>query len=140
MYERYLGPLVVVSRSQGGSYVLAELDGMIMGGKVAQFQVIPYLARRSIKLPENIHDFIDVSPATLENLLDSEEPVFEEDGEDYAFNGVKLKLTTKEDDDSTSDLKQEEANKNKLNESDEEADDINKGVDGSRTRRLRPRK
>ena len=37
MYERYLGPLVVVSRSRGGSYILAELDGMIMDRKVAQF-------------------------------------------------------------------------------------------------------
>ncbi len=87
MYERYLGPLVVVSRSTGGSYILAELDGTIMDRKVAQFCVIPYYPRKKIKLPDNIHDFVDVSEKTLEILLDSSEPP-DEDQHDYAFEGV----------------------------------------------------
>ena len=95
MYERYLGPLVVVSRSSGGSYVLAELDGTIMDCKVAQFRVIPYYPRKKIKLPDTIHDFVDVSEKTLERLLDSNEPPNEEQ-HDYAFKGVRLKLNTNE--------------------------------------------
>ena len=138
MYKRYLGPLVIVSRSRGRSYVLAELDGMIMDRKVAQFRVIPYFARKKIKLLENIHEFIDVLPASLENLLDSAEPLGKDDAEDYSFEGVKLKLTAKDEEDSTPDIDND--NTNRFNESDEEEDDINKGVDGSKTRRLRPRR
>ena len=109
-----------------------------MDWKVAQFRVIPYFARKKVKLPENIHEFIDVSLASSENLLDSAEPLGEDDAEDYLFEGVKLKLTTEDEEDSTPDIDNDEPNE--FNESDEEEDDINKGVDGSKTRCLRPRK
>ncbi|SJL16094.1 uncharacterized protein ARMOST_19612 [Armillaria ostoyae] len=75
MEPRYLGPLVVIRRTKGGSYVLAELDGSIVGGTVAQFRVIPYHARHSVELPKKIHDLIDVSPQTLKELVDSDESV-----------------------------------------------------------------
>ena len=29
MYARYLGPLIVVSQNCSGTYILAELDGMV---------------------------------------------------------------------------------------------------------------
>ncbi|SJL18079.1 uncharacterized protein ARMOST_21651 [Armillaria ostoyae] len=74
MEPRYLGPLVVIRRTKGGSYVLAELDGSIVGGTVAQFRVIPYHAN-SVELPKKIHDLIDVSPQTLKELVDSDESV-----------------------------------------------------------------
>ena len=117
MYERYLGPLVVVSRSSGGSYVLAELDGTIMDCKVAQFHFIPYYPRRKIKLPDNIHDFVDVSEKTLERLLDSNEPPDEEQ-HDYAFEGVRLKLNT----DEQSATSEEEEN------GDDENNDVNESI------------
>ena len=138
MYERYLSPLVVISRSQGGSYVLAELDRTIMDWKVAQFRVIPYFVRKNVKLPDNIHKFIDVSLASLENLLDSKEPLGKDDAEDYSFEGVELRLTAEDEEDSTPDIDND--NTNKSNESEEEEHDINKGVDRSKTRHLRPRK
>ncbi|SJL18726.1 uncharacterized protein ARMOST_22325 [Armillaria ostoyae] len=75
MEPRYLGPLVVIRRTKGGSYVLAELDGSIVGGTVAQFRVIPYHARHSVELPKKIHDLINVSPQTLKELVDSDESV-----------------------------------------------------------------
>ena len=75
MEPRYLGPLVVIRRTRGGSYVLAELDGSIVGGTVAQFRVIPYHARHSIELPRKIHDLIDVSPQTRKELVTSDESV-----------------------------------------------------------------
>ncbi|SJL14307.1 uncharacterized protein ARMOST_17763 [Armillaria ostoyae] len=75
MEPRYLGPLVVIRRTKGGSYVLAELDGSIVGGTVAQFRVIPYHVRHSVELPKKIHDLIDVSPQTLKEFVDSDESV-----------------------------------------------------------------
>ncbi|PBK84798.1 hypothetical protein ARMGADRAFT_942711, partial [Armillaria gallica] len=75
MEPRYLGPLVVIRRTRGGSYVLAELDGSIVGGTVAQFRVIPYHVRHSIELPKKIHDLINVSPKTLKELVTSDESV-----------------------------------------------------------------
>jgi len=42
---RYLGPMVVVCRTKGGSYMLAELDGAISKLRFAAFRVIPYYPR-----------------------------------------------------------------------------------------------
>ncbi|ETW75489.1 hypothetical protein HETIRDRAFT_56478, partial [Heterobasidion irregulare TC 32-1] len=46
----YLGPLLVISRNWGGAYILAELDGLVFDRPIAAFCVIPYFARRSLKL------------------------------------------------------------------------------------------
>ena len=47
---RWLGPLIVVRQSAGGSYLLAEMDGTMLHCKVAKFRVIPYFARERISL------------------------------------------------------------------------------------------
>jgi len=46
----YFGPMVVVSRSQGGSYRLAEVDGTISKLKFAAFCLIPYFPRSMTSL------------------------------------------------------------------------------------------
>ncbi|KDQ31712.1 hypothetical protein PLEOSDRAFT_1035246 [Pleurotus ostreatus PC15] len=48
---RYMGPMVVVRRTHGGSYVLSELDGSISNLRYAAFRVIPYYARHRHLLP-----------------------------------------------------------------------------------------
>ncbi|PBK83813.1 hypothetical protein ARMGADRAFT_944505, partial [Armillaria gallica] len=75
MELRYLGPLVIIRRTRGGSYVLAELDGSLVGDTVTQFRVIPYHMRHSIELPKKIHDLINVSPQTLKELVTNDESV-----------------------------------------------------------------
>ena len=42
---RYLGPFMVVRRTQGGSYILSELNGAILAQRFARFRIIPYHAR-----------------------------------------------------------------------------------------------
>ena len=55
MRPRYLGPCVVVSRNQGGAYVLAEMNGAVFDRPIAAFRVLPYLARtETIDLPEGV--------------------------------------------------------------------------------------
>ena len=49
---RYLGPMVVVRRTEGGAYVLAELDGAVSSTRFASFRVIPYFPRTHISLPD----------------------------------------------------------------------------------------
>lgn len=74
MKPRYLGPLVVIRRSMGGSYIVAELNGALWGQKVGQFRVLPYFAREKIALPAKLLNWLAVAPETLQKLLDSEEP------------------------------------------------------------------
>lgn len=51
---RYLGPYEVCRRTEGGSYVLKELDGSIMQQGVAAFRLLPYISRYNKKLLKKI--------------------------------------------------------------------------------------
>src|SRR6201996_2340910 len=70
MRNRYLGPLIVISRNRGGAYILCELDGSVFHRPIAAFRVIPYLARKSLQLPK-LEDFLDIDTARLRDLEDS---------------------------------------------------------------------
>lgn len=48
---RYIGPMVVVRRTKGHSYVVAELDGSLSRMHVAAFRLIPYLTRTKTDIP-----------------------------------------------------------------------------------------
>ncbi|KAJ8582516.1 hypothetical protein M405DRAFT_694373, partial [Rhizopogon salebrosus TDB-379] len=70
MHPRYLGPLIVLARNKGGAYVLAELDGSVLNQPTAAFRVVPYLARKSLSLPD-LASFINVSLERLQALKDA---------------------------------------------------------------------
>ena len=98
MQPRYNGPMIVIARKRGGAYVLAEMNGFVSQWQVAAARVIPYFARKHIKLPENIHEVIDQTKESLEKIVEREEdeeeaellnnedevevPELEEDGEE----------------------------------------------------------
>lgn len=71
MKPRYLGPMVVITRNRGGSYVLAELNGAVWQEKVVAFRVVHYHARNSITLKTSILEFIDLFKEGLAKLADS---------------------------------------------------------------------
>jgi hypothetical protein len=81
MRARYLGPLIVISRSRGGAYILAELDGSVFDRPVAAFRVIPYFARTSLDLP-SLDELIDISTERLSQMENDESADPEELDED----------------------------------------------------------
>ena len=48
---RYYGPVVIVRKTQGSSYVVAELDGAQSEQHIAGFRLIPYLPRVATDIP-----------------------------------------------------------------------------------------
>jgi len=100
MYPRYLGPLIVIQQTRGGSYIVAEMDGTVLKGKVGAFRVLPHVQRyEPIVLPEEIKDLIDMSMDQLEDMADREEK--DEDvykGEDFVFDAIpNLRLAPDDD-------------------------------------------
>lgn len=84
LQPRYKGPLVVIRRTRGGSYILAEMNGAVLKEKVGAFRVLPHHARyEPIELPRNIHDLIDLTPRQLDHMMESEEV-----GRDLAFDAI----------------------------------------------------
>ena len=41
--NRYMGPYRIVCQTEGGSYILAEMDGSLLQHHVATFRLIPYI-------------------------------------------------------------------------------------------------
>ena len=89
MKPRYNGPMVVISRSKGGSYVLAEMDGSVAQQKFGAFRVIPYFARKSVVLSRDIHHWIDVSRDTLRRVENG--PDESEKLRDFNFDEINLR-------------------------------------------------
>ncbi|KNZ74846.1 hypothetical protein J132_06068 [Termitomyces sp. J132] len=60
MKPHYLGPLKVISRNHGGTYIVCELDGSILHCPIAAFCLVPYFAGEHITVPSNAFN-IDTS-------------------------------------------------------------------------------
>jgi len=94
MKARYMGPMIVVERNKGGSYILAEMTGAVWQHKVARFRVLPYFAREKIDIPEGIMAIMDADQAILERIRSQPEESVPND-RDYLMEGVTM--TDKED-------------------------------------------
>jgi len=81
---QFLGPIVIVHWTQGGAYILAELNGAISRLQYATFHVIPYLARFQDCIP--VTSLMD--EAELEDVQIHVEsfPLADEPSKDMAFD------------------------------------------------------
>jgi hypothetical protein len=66
---RYMGPMVVVRKTIGTSYVVAELDGTQSQLRVAGFRLIPYFPRSSTSIPI-VPDVSDIEDTTEDDPED----------------------------------------------------------------------
>ena len=66
---RYMGPMVVVRRLNGGAYMQAELDGTVSFTHFAAFQIFPYFLRANITVPEIIDNPLSTIPDAVEHSL-----------------------------------------------------------------------
>ncbi|THV01346.1 hypothetical protein K435DRAFT_655523, partial [Dendrothele bispora CBS 962.96] len=71
---RFLGPCIVIRRTLGGAYVMAEMDGSVIANKIAAFRVYPYAARRKVKLPSNLEELTGLSAKELDRVVNGPEP------------------------------------------------------------------
>lgn len=75
---RYLGPMIVLRRTLGGSYVLGELDGAISKLRYAAFRVLPYFPRSESKV--SVTSITGLDEEALDKIANEavEEPADEE--------------------------------------------------------------
>ncbi|EEB99883.1 hypothetical protein MPER_00321 [Moniliophthora perniciosa FA553] len=92
MKPRYQGLYVIVRRTKGGSYIVAEMDGTVLKEKVAAFRVVPHRLRYGpVILPEDLLRALDAGTEELDNLeeaIEEDERGSSYDGPDYAFYGM----------------------------------------------------
>jgi hypothetical protein len=106
--ERWNGPMVVVRKTKGGSYIICEMNGAVLQNKVGKFRTLPFYQRQRTALGKKIENLIDISKEQLDEMED-EESEDENDyrGKDFQFHKVKLRPPD-EGSDSESDREDEE--------------------------------
>ena len=71
--------MVVLRRTQGGSYILAELDGSVSKLRYAAFRLLPYYSQSKTRIP--VTRITGLDEEELDRLVgeEDEEPDEEED-------------------------------------------------------------
>jgi hypothetical protein len=79
----YLGPMVVVHRMKGGSYMLAKLDSAISKLQFAAFRVIPYYPRCNERI--SVTEMMGVDDESIDEMEASKTIEPEEDNPEGAL-------------------------------------------------------
>ena len=75
---RYLGPMIVLRRTVGGSYLLAELDGSVSRLRFAAFRLLPYHPRSRTRIP--VTTVTGLEDEELDHLAEGEDEENQPDG------------------------------------------------------------
>ncbi|KAG6894342.1 hypothetical protein C0992_006513, partial [Termitomyces sp. T32_za158] len=94
MLPRFHGPLVVVAKTKGGNYIVAELDGSVWQAWVAAFRVVPYKACKKLTLLQGLEKWVDITPAKLKELREELQKPAEATFKDLSFASVRLHKST----------------------------------------------
>jgi len=84
MKPRYLGPMVVLRRTTGGSYLLAELDRSISRLRYAAFRLLPYFPRNEVTIP--VTELTGLDNQELDDHEAEEDVEHEEDREEAVLD------------------------------------------------------
>ncbi|KNZ74271.1 hypothetical protein J132_07433 [Termitomyces sp. J132] len=68
MLPHFHGPMVVITKTRGGNYIVAELDGSVWQTRVAAFRVVPYKAQRQLELSQRLEQWVDITPENLKEV------------------------------------------------------------------------
>ncbi|KAJ3730967.1 hypothetical protein DFJ43DRAFT_967362, partial [Lentinula guzmanii] len=74
MLPRWMGPCIVIRRTEGGAYVIAEMDGAVFQNKISPFRVRPYNARHRVRLPQSLPALTGISMESLDKIANGPEP------------------------------------------------------------------
>ena len=90
---RWNGPMIVVRRTRGGSYIICEMNGAVLQLKVGKFRVVPFHQRYKISIGKKIEKLIDASKERLDQMEAEAEEDYEKKeykGKDFQFNRIRL--------------------------------------------------
>ncbi|KAG6875772.1 hypothetical protein C0993_007486 [Termitomyces sp. T159_Od127] len=90
MLPQFHGPMVVIAKTRGGNYIVAELDGSVWQARVAAFRVVPYKACKKLKLLESLEQWVDITPTKLKELREELQKPTEATGKDITFESIRL--------------------------------------------------
>jgi len=89
---RWNGPMVVVRRTKGGSYIVCEMNGAVLKEKIGRFRAAPFYPRHKIALSKKIENLIDASKAQLDEIeAEITDDKAEYSGKDLQFHKVHLR-------------------------------------------------
>jgi hypothetical protein len=72
MKPKYMGPMVVLRRTTSGSYMLAELDGVVSNLRFAAFPLVPYHTRTNFTIPQYFTEYDDEELDSIAGEADEE--------------------------------------------------------------------
>ena len=83
--DRYMGPYMVIRQTQGGSYILQELNGNQLRHAVAAFRLIPFIQREDLEQLAESSGSEDSHPGTV-TKLGSDSPAEDESSAESSSN------------------------------------------------------
>ena len=69
---------------------MAEMDGSVWQTCIAAFHVIPYKARKKLRLAQSLEHWVDITPAKLKELREELQKPTEAGIKDLSFDSVRL--------------------------------------------------